>query len=158
MTCSWVSCKHDLLNFSSYPPASFMLSPRSCAKGYTLLLAKASLLALLLMAVSFFCVAANCIEAIWAQGWVDPASSMDCGVGSCTCLHQLPLAVFCLSGSCLCLKTSEEGVLNSRSTALPSCGHTTLLQVNGIYLDPLARQPSPRNLNYYSSLDGVIIG
>lgn len=71
-----------------------MLSPRSCAKGYTLLLAKASLLALLLMAVSFFCVAANCIEAIWAQGWVDPASSMDCGVGMLWELHLLAPASF----------------------------------------------------------------
>lgn len=54
MTCSWVSCKHKLGNFSSDLLASFMLISRSCAKRCKLLLAKASLLALLLMAASFF--------------------------------------------------------------------------------------------------------
>lgn len=57
----------------------------------------------------------------------------------------------------LCCETSEEGVSNSRSAALRSCGRAPPLPASGIDSGPPARQSSPRNLNYYPPPDGVII-
>lgn len=67
-----------------------MLRPRSCAKRYKLLLAKSSLLALLLMAVSFIFLSVQIVSRPSGpeDGWILP-SSTDYGVGMLWELHLL---------------------------------------------------------------------